>query len=283
MFLQDGRHMDKFFQITSAQNPKIKQLIKLREKRAREKEDYFLIEGYREILRACQAGYPIESLFICKELFLGSNEETLIQEVGVHATVYTLPEELFRKCSYRDRPDGLIAIAPIYRRTMQEFKEEISQRAQGNPLFLLMVEAIEKPGNLGSILRSSDAAGVHGVLVCDPQADVFNPNVVRASIGTLFTVPFMECDLKEVLQWLKEESIQLVAATPHAKQVFTDTDFKQSIAIAMGSEQLGLSRTVMAQADIQVKIPMLGVADSLNVAAATTLLLYEVVRQRKLS
>jgi RNA methyltransferase, TrmH family len=270
--------MHKSMLITSAQNPKIKQLVKLRDKRTREKEQSFLIEGYREILRAVQSGYPIETLFICKDLFLGSNEPELINKAG--GVVYELTEGLFRKCSYRDRPDGLLAIAPIQRKTMEQFKTEIAQRAGEKPWFLLLAESIEKPGNLGSILRSCDAAGVHGVIVCDKQADVFNPNVVRASIGTLFTVPVVECDVQEALELCKTDRMHLVAATPYGKQVFTDVDLKKSVVIAMGSEQLGLSDTIMKEADMQVRIPMLGQADSLNVAAATTLLLYEVVRQR---
>lgn len=275
--------MNKALMITSSQNPKIKQLIKLRDKRGREKDQQFIIEGYREILRAHEAGYPIESLFFCEKLFLGSNERKLISEISRGATLYELPEELFEKCSYRDRPDGLLAIAPIYRKTLEEFLVTLKKKAEGKPFFLLIAEAIEKPGNLGSILRSCDAAGVHGVLVCDKQADVFNPNVVRASIGTLFTVPFIECDLREALGVLKDNNIRLVAATPHAKEMFTDVDFNQSIAIAMGTEQLGLSKGLMDKADLKVKIPMFGIADSLNVAAATTLMLYEVVRQRQLS
>jgi RNA methyltransferase, TrmH family len=274
--------MNNAFMITSSQNPKIKQLIKLRDKRGREKDQQFLIEGYREILRAHEAGYPIESLFFCEKLFLGSNEKALIAQIARHASIYELPEALFEKCSYRDRPDGLLAIAPIHRKDMESFLKSVKRRAGNKSLFLLLAESIEKPGNLGSILRSCDAAGVHGVLVCDKQADVFNPNVVRASIGTLFTIPVIECDVKGALAVLKDLDIRLVAATPHAKEFFTEVDFKQSIAIAMGTEQLGLSKLLMDQADIQVKIPMFGVADSLNVAAATTLMLYEVVRQRQI-
>jgi TrmH family RNA methyltransferase len=274
--------MHKVTPITSLQNPKVKQLIKLRDKRAREKDALCLIEGYREILRAKEAGYPIESLFFCESLFLGVHERELISHVGRHAHLYQVPESVFQKCSYRDRPDGLLAIAPLYRRDQDTFIKQIKEKAQNQPLFLLIAESIEKPGNLGSILRSCDAAGVHGVLVCDPQTDVFNPNVIRASIGVLFSMPLLECPLQEALQLLKDLDIHLVAATPHAKRFFTEENLTQSVAIAMGTEQLGLSKEVMDRADVQVKIPMLGIADSLNVAAATTLMLYEVVRQRGL-
>jgi len=273
--------MNTSLPITSAQNPKVKQLQRLREKRERSQEQKFLIEGYREILRASSAKQPIETLFLCEELFLGSHEPELIQKVRLQgAHIYTLPKELFCRCSYRDRPDGLIAIAPIRRQSFASFKEAIYKRAAGQPLFLVIAESIEKPGNLGSMFRSADAAYVHGILVCDRQTDVFNPNVVRSSIGTLFTVPFIECSLEEALQFLQQEGVALVAATPHAQQLFTRIDLQDSVAIAMGSEQLGLSEELMQKAALHAKIPMLGEADSLNVAAATTLLLYEVVRQR---
>jgi len=274
--------MNKAFPITSAQNIKLKKLIALRDKKTRQEEKSFLIEGYREITRAKMMDYPLEALFFCRELFLGTQENALIADIGKRAALYELPRHLFEKCSYRDRPDGLLAIAPIKNLTWEAFEIAYKTRATGEAPFLLLAESIEKPGNLGSILRSCDAAGVHGVLVCDPKVDVFNPNVVRASVGTLFTVPILECSLENALLFLKKEDIRLVAATPHAKPIFTQVDLSCGLAIAMGTEQLGLSEKIMKRADIQVKIPMLGVADSLNVAAATTLMLYEVVRQRKL-
>lgn len=270
----------RYLDITSHQNPKVKELIRLREKRERKQSNKFLIEGYREITRAAQGGYPIETLFFCEDLFLGTNEYQLIDEIGKKATLFRLEKSVFEKCSYRDRPDGLIAVAPIKQNSMAEFIYKIHKKRGKDPLFLVIAEAIEKPGNLGSIFRSSDAAGVHGILVCDEQVDVFNPNVVRASVGTLFAVPHLECTFGEALELLRKENIKLVAATPHAKATYTEVDLKQAIAIAMGTEQLGLSKAMMSAADIQVKIPMYGIADSLNVAAATTLMLYEAVRQR---
>ena len=146
--------------------------------------------------------------------------------------------------------------------------------------FLVIAESIEKPGNLGTILRSADAAGVDAVIVCDPTTDIHNPNVVRSSVGTLFTVPIVEADSGETLRFLKERGIAIVAATPSAKAEYTRVSLNGPVAIAVGTEQYGLSESWMKQADIQVRIPMFGVADSLNVASATTLVLYEVVRQR---
>ena len=149
-----------------------------------------------------------------------------------------------------------------------------------SPPFLVVAEGIEKPGNLGTILRSCDAAGVDALILCDACTDVFNPNVVRASVGTLFTVPIFEATTPEAIAWLKKRGVSLLAATPHATEVYTEVDVTGPVALAVGTEQLGLSEAWMKQSELQVRIPMLGVADSLNVATATTLLLYEVVRQR---
>ena len=146
---------------------------------------------------------------------------------------------------------------------------------------MVVAEAIEKPGNLGTILRSSDAVGLDALIVCDACTDIFNPNVVRASVGTLFTVPIVETTGVKALQWLKEHNVSILAATPAAKLEFTQVDMRGPLAIAVGTEQLGLSDLWMREADLQVRIPMCGVADSLNVAMATTLLLYEALRQRR--
>lgn len=265
-------------QITSLQNPKIKQVVALRQRRARDETDLFIIEGYRELLRFSLKGNKAVELFFCRKLFLGSNEDALIENLtlpGVH--VYECSEDVFHKISYRDRPDGLIALAKQQYLTLSDLEKQLPK---DRPPFLVVAEAIEKPGNLGTILRSSDASGVDGLILCDRCTDIYNPNVVRASVGTLFTVPFAEASSEEALKWLKKHQITIVAATPHASLEFTKAPFTQGVAIAVGTEQLGLSAHWMNHADLQVKIPMCGVADSLNVATATTLLLYEVLRQR---
>lgn len=260
--------------ITSLQNPRVKQVVKLRERRERDKTGKFLIEGYRELLRAADSRHEFESLFICPELFLGENEESLIEAIDQNAEIFRCTENVFRKMSYRDRPDGLLAIAPQRHKALQDLPV--------NPHSLYTVaEAIEKPGNLGTILRSSDAVGTDGCIVCDRCTDIHNPNVVRASVGTLFTVPVVEATGDETLQWLQSNNIKVLAATPAAQVEFTEIDMTGPLAIAVGTEQLGLSERWMQEADLQVRIPMHGVADSLNVAMATTLLLYEALRQRK--
>ncbi|MDP1834340.1 MAG: RNA methyltransferase [Chlamydiales bacterium] len=263
--------------LSSLQNPKVKLAVRLRDRRDRDTTGLYLIEGYRELLRAHQGQTEVETLFICHELFLGTNEGKLIQNLRESgATVYTCTASVFQKLSYRDRPDGLLAIAKQHHRLLTDLQPS------ANP-FLVVAEAIEKPGNLGTILRSSDAVGLDALLVCDRCTDIFNPNVVRASVGTLFSVPVIECTGADALDWLRENGIQILAATPQAKAVYTDVDLTGPVAIAVGTEQLGLSELWMDGADLQVSIPMRGMADSLNVATATTLLLYEVLRQRTLA
>jgi len=262
-------------EITSIQNPKIKLAMQLANRRTRNQTDLFLIEGYRELSRAVQARVKILSLFICPALFLGTNEKALIKQIKQdQALIYPCSESVFKKISYRDRPDGLVAIA-------EQMHSPLRSISFSPTAFVVIAEAIEKPGNLGTILRSADAAGVDGVIVCDRCTDIYNPNVVRASVGTLFTTSVIEATSQEVLSLMREHKIKVVAATPSAFQEFTEADLTGPVAIAVGTEQLGLSDFWMKQADICVRIPMHGIADSLNVATATTLLLYEVIRQRK--
>lgn len=266
-------------EITSLQNPKVKNAVKLADRKTRNETGLFLIEGYRELKRASDSGVSMQTLFICPKLFLGSNEQALIDQVRTSgAEIILCSEQVFQKLSYRDRPDGLVSIAVQMQRHL---KDLVARLASKKDPFLIIAEAIEKPGNLGTILRSADAAGVDGVIVCDRCTDIYNPNVVRASVGTLFTIPVVEASSSETMLWLKERKIKVVAATPSAQEEFTDADLTGGVAIAVGTEQLGLTELWMQASDIKVRIPMHGVADSLNVATATTLLLYEVVRQRK--
>ncbi len=260
--------------ITSTKNPLVQETKKLWERRERDKTKTFLIEGYRELLRASESKVEITTLLIAPELFLGSNEEALIQKLSRRgAKVVTLHPKVFSTLSYRDRPDGLLAIATQWEVPLENFPL--------SPLpFLIVAESIEKPGNLGTILRSADGAGADGVILADKCTDLFNPNVVRASVGTLFSLPVIEARTEELLPWLSQNGIAIVAATPHATLEFTEANFTQPLAIIVGSEQYGLQNTWLQSANIQVKIPMKGKADSLNVATATTLLLYEVLRQR---
>ncbi len=260
--------------ISSLQNPRIKQLVKLRDRRPRDEAGVFLVEGYREIRRALEKQVPLRELYFAPEWFLGENEPALLaQAAAAGAELFELSRDAFAKAAYRERPDGLLAVAPQWRRRLEDLA------LPADP-FLLVVEAIEKPGNLGTILRSADAAGCHAVIVCDPVTDIFNPNVVRASTGVLFSVPLVVDDSPRVLAWLRERRIRIVATTPAAETVYSDADLRGPLAVVMGSEQYGLSAFWLQHADLPVRIPMAGQADSLNVAMATIITLFEAVRQR---
>ncbi len=234
----------------------------------------FLIEGYREIRRALEKQIPIHELYYAPDWFLGENEAALIDQAGAAgARLFELGKEGFAKVAYRERPDGLLALAPQWKRTLADVPRS------PHP-FLLIVEAIEKPGNLGTILRSADAAGVDALIVCDPVTDLFNPNVVRASTGVLFSVPVIIASSADVRPWLRERGIRAVATTPAATTLYTEADLRGPLALVMGSEQYGLSKFWLEESDQQVRIPMAGQADSLNVAMATLITLFEAVRQR---
>jgi len=258
--------------IKSLQNDRIKEVVRLRDRRHRQRTGRFLIEGFRELLRAAEAGLPIDELFVCPDLFLGENEESLIARLDP-GRQFRCDKAVFQKMSYRDRPDGLLAAAPQMKRKLLD----ITFRASP---FLVIAEAVEKPGNLGTILRTCDAVGADALLVCERCTDIHNPNVVRASVGTLFTVPVVETGNQEAAQWLEELGVSIVAATPDAETLYTDIDLTGPLAIAFGTEQYGLSDFWMEKAAGRAKIPMRGHADSLNVAMSTGVLLYEALRQR---
>ena len=270
--------------ITSLQNPRIKQLVRLRDRRPRDEDGVFLVEGYRQIRRALEKKVGLNELYYSPDWFLGENEPALIEQaLQAGAQLFELSKDAFAKVAYRERPDGLLAVAPQWHRTLADLDLQINAQtanAKPKPPFFLVVEAIEKPGNLGTILRSADAAGVDAVIVCDPVTDIFNPNVVRASTGVLFSVPLVVEESANVLRWLKEKKIRTIATTPSAEKLYSDTDLRGPLAVVMGSEQYGLSDFWLTNCDQPVRIPMAGQADSLNVAMATIITLFEAVRQR---
>jgi TrmH family RNA methyltransferase len=291
--------------ISSLQNPRVKQLVKLRDRRPRDEAGVFLVEGYREIRRALEKNVKLEELYFSPDWFLGENEPALLaQAEAAGAKLFELTKDAFAKVAYRERPDGLLAVAPQWKRSLADLDQIVGRGLRtppglghcsdqgtaglGNPAlqasetapFLLVVEAIEKPGNLGTILRSADAAGCDAVIVCDPVTDIFNPNVVRASTGVLFSVPLVVEESAHVLEWLRAKKIRTVATTPAAEALYTDVDLRGPLAVIMGSEQYGLSEFWLKNSDQPVRIPMAGQADSLNVAMATIITLFEAVRQR---
>jgi RNA methyltransferase, TrmH family len=253
--------------ITSLQNPRVKHVVRLRdEKRQRREDGLMLVEGYDEIQLALAAGHHPRTI-------ISSPELAVRQISGVEAENVTVNRAVFEKMSYRENPDGWLAIFPIPQITLDDLQ------LRDTPL-VIVAEAVEKPGNLGAILRTADAAGADAVLVCDPRVDVWNPNVVRASRGAVFSLPTVESDNASALRWLRGGGIRILAATPSAELVYSDIDLRQPVAIAVGTEDDGLSAFWMSEADVQVKIPMQGRVNSLNVSVSTALIVYEAVRQR---
>ncbi len=262
-------------ELTSLTNPKVKHVVKLRQRSHRDASGQMLIEGYRECRRALDYGCRPDMIFYCEALYLKNlNEPTLVEECREKGAIcFSCTTPVFEKIAYRERPEGLLIVAP-------QLKTELSDLQLPENALVVVAESIEKPGNLGTILRSADAAGVDAVIVCDRCTDIHNPNVVRASTGTLFSVPVVETTSDEALAFLKERNFHILAATPHTEKLHSDVDLTKNTAIAIGTEQYGLTERWMKQADLQVRIPMLGLADSLNVASAATILLFEAVRQR---
>lgn len=253
--------------ITSTQNPRVKHIVKLRDdKRTRKEDGLMLVEGFDEIQLAISAGHTPRTLLSAPEIVS-------------RALAYSAPETLtvsravFERISSRENPDGWLGIFPIPITTIADL------RLRDRPL-VVVAESIEKPGNLGAILRSADAAGVDALLVTNSRVDVWNPNVVRASRGAVFSVPVVECDNASALKWLKRGEIRIVAASPSATEIYSNMNLRQPVAIIVGTEDEGLSDFWLANADVKVKIPMMGKVNSLNVSVSTALILYEAVRQR---
>ena len=262
--------------ITSLQNSHIKNVVKLHQRKHRDRQQKLLVEGYRSILRALENGYPVETLYVCPALYFGKNEPALIEWAKAMAIrIVEVAEQPFLKMAMRARPEGLLAVAPQVHHTLVD-------KTPGSNALYLIAESVEKPTNLGSMLRSADGAGVDAVIVCDACTDIFNPNVIRASVGTFFTRPTWEASSQETIAWCRQHGIMTLAATPQAQQLYTEVDMTQPLAIVVGTEQYGLSEQWLDAADKQIKLPMFGQVNSLNVAIAASLLLYEAVRQRQL-
>ena len=262
--------------LSSLTNPKVKTVVKLRQRSHRDEWKQMIAEGYREIKRALDHDYRPTMLFYCEELFLkGTNEPKLIERArAVGAEIYSCTAPVFLKMAYRERPEGLLAVGPQPHCKLEDLELHTPHS------LLLVAESIEKPGNLGTMLRTADAAGADGVIVCDRCTDLYNPNVVRASTGTIFSMPIVECDGDTARAFLREHNFSILASTPHAEKLHFDVDLTGNVALVVGAEQYGLTPAWMDGADLKVRIPMMGMADSLNVSAATTILLFEAIRQR---
>ena len=259
--------------ITSGQNPKIKDLLALQEKsKERRKKGLFVVEGRRELLHCIEAGYEPYAVFFCPEII----SETDFKEVAdkCDCNFFEIPQHLYDKVAYRGGTEGVIAELHCKDMSLDALK------VKENPL-IVVLEAVEKPGNLGAVLRSADAAGVDAVIVCDPLTDMYNPNLIRSSIGAIFTVPVATASSEETIAWLKERGIRIYTAQLQDSEWYYDTDMKGGTAIVMGTEATGLTDIWRTAADAHIKIPMLGKLDSLNVSVSAAILIFEAVRQRK--
>jgi RNA methyltransferase, TrmH family len=260
-------------EITSPANPRIKQLVALRRRRARDESGVTLVEGRAEIELALVAGVRPRSLYYCPALQDRDRTDLADRARGVGADVVLVSRPVFEKVSYREGPDGWLAVVPAV-------ETSLAHLSLGPRALVLVCAGLEKPGNLGAILRTADAAGVAAVIAADPVADWGNPNVVRASKGTIFSVPVASATSEAVLAWIAAHGLQIVAATPDATRLVTDVDLTGPTVLAVGAEQAGLPADWLKRADIRVRIPMLGRADSLNVSASAAIIIYEAVRQR---
>ena len=268
-------HLMEELYIQSRQNDQVKNLVKLRERKYRERQSRCLIEGLREISHALTAGLEITHLYYCSDFFPSDLHATFIAEHknADKFQVIGMSPDAFTKASHREGPDGLIAIA------MQQGNVLADLLLDETPL-LLVLEGIEKPGNLGAILRSAVGAGVDAVILVDCVLDLYNPNAIRSSQGLLFALPIVSTDRDTLTNWLDVKNIVGCATTPGSKKLHWEVDYKQGLALYMGSESDGLSDYWLEKATHKVRIPMAGQADSLNVAASAAVCLYEARRQR---
>ncbi len=294
--------------ITSAQNPKIKNLLLLQEKsRARREQGLFVVEGRRELEHCLEAGYSVRTIFVCPEIFGSIADEGTVSRISGHPrpdkregpaaegrgrgrseaeaisdtvpssaeAVIEIPESLYRKVAYRESTEGIIAEVEYKERTLSDLN------LPENPL-IMVLEAVEKPGNLGAVLRSADAAGADAVLICDPLTDLYNPNLIRASIGAVFTVPTVACSSEDAIAFLKARGIQILTAQLQDSSLYYDVDMRRGTALVMGTESTGLTDVWRRAASAHIRIPMLGRLDSLNVSVSAAILLFEAVRQRQI-
>ncbi|MBR1503083.1 MAG: RNA methyltransferase [Prevotella sp.] len=254
--------------ITSVQNARIKHVVALQQKSSlRREEGLFVVEGQREIEHCFACGYEIVELFTVDGLRFTDDYAK-----GLRPTVVS--PQVYEKMAYRGSTEGVIAVAKTRSHSLQDL-----QFKNDHPL-VVVLESVEKPGNLGAILRTAEAAGIDAVIVCDPLTDLYNPNLIRASIGGVFCVPTAVCDSKACIAFLKERGIRILTAQLQDSYEYYDYDMRRATAIVMGTESTGLTDQWREAADVHIRIPMLGRLDSLNVSVSAAILMYEAVRQR---
>ena len=255
--------------ITSARNERIRQVLELQEKsRTRRALGLFVVEGRRELEHCLEAGYELDSVFWCPEIL-----PELPQELIGDVPVSELTAELYGKIAYRGGTEGLVARVKARPHTLDDLT------LKDNPL-IVVLESVEKPGNLGAVFRSADAAGADAVIICDPLTDLYNPNLIRSSIGGVFTVQSAVCDSASAISWLKARGMKILTAQLQDSSWYYDVDMKGGTAIVIGTEATGLTEQWREAADAHIRIPMLGALDSLNASVSAAILLFEAVRQR---
>ncbi len=271
--------------ITSLQNPRVKEAVKLRDRKGREQQGRILIEGVREIGRALEAGVEITEAFICEPLCSDAPAAELLAELRQRKEIFLLSvsEQVMAKLSFGERKEGLIAIARPPQKSLDDLAAAKNVKKERAPPHFAVVEGVEKPGNLGAILRTADAAGVSGLIVANSGTDLFNPNAIRASLGAIFTVPVCSATNAEALAWLRKQKLRIFATRVEAALPYSDADFTAPAAIVLGSEAHGLSPLWTATDITPISLPMLGSVDSLNLSATAAVLFYESLRQRNVA
>ena len=260
-------------EITSFQNPLIKNLLLLQEKpRERRQQNLAVIEGLREVRLAIASGFTVPTILFCPEI-LGPEETALLSGTEHSFELVVLTAEIFNRLAYRKDAGGVLATVVPKRMLFHDL------HPGPQPLFIVL-ETVEKPGNLGAILRTADAANIDGVIICDPQTDIYNPNAIRSSLGCIFTMPVVTSTTEHTIAWLRQQGIRTFATALTATRFYHEADYRQPTAIIMGSEAFGLSQKWMDEADELLKIPMRGKVDSMNVSASAAIVLYEALRQR---
>jgi TrmH family RNA methyltransferase len=255
--------------VISASNPKIKNLLLLQEKsKARREQGLFVVEGLRELQHCLEGGYNVRTIFVCPEIAPVIPGEASVSQI------IEIPEQLYRKVAYRDSTEGVIAEVEYKALSLDDL------HLPENPL-IMVLESVEKPGNLGAVLRSADAAKADAVFICDPLTDIYNPNLIRASIGAVFTVPVVAVSSAEAIAFLQARGIQILTAQLQDSSLYYDVDMRRGTALVMGTESTGLTDIWRKAASAHIRIPMLGRLDSLNVSVSAAILLFEAVRQRQ--
>lgn len=263
--------------ITSAQNPRIKALLQLQQKSAcRRQQGLFVVEGRRELMHCLSRGYQAETLFLCPEILKAEREYDTLLRALPKCTCVNVSPSVYERIAYRGGTEGIVATI----RTRQHGLDTLPIPAEGHAPLYVVLESVEKPGNLGAILRSADAAGVDAVIVCDPLTDLYNPNLIRSSLGGIFSVPTIACTSRDCIRHFRENGVRILTAQLQDSSLYYDTDMTCPTAIVMGTEATGLTSQWREAADAHIRIPMLGILDSLNVSVSAAILMFEAVRQR---